>query len=69
MASIVLLINLGFPIMGAFFREIYFTSVMNMLLFLLVYVSSVFFTLNLYIRGTELNRAYVLMSLLLVLVI
>lgn len=69
MASIVLLINLGFPIMGAFFREIYFTSVMNMLPFLVTYVLSVLFTLNLYIRGTELNYAYVTIVLLLVLVI
>lgn len=69
MAPIVLLINLGFPIMGAFFREIYFTSVMNMLPFLMVYVFSALFTLNLYIRGTELNYAYVIMFLLLVLVI
>lgn len=69
MASIVLLINLGFPIMGAFFREIYFTSVINMIPFLMVYVFSALFTLNLYIRGTELNSVYFLLVLLLILLI
>lgn len=68
-ASIVLLINLGFPIMGAFFREIYFTSVINMIPFLMVYVFSALFTLNLYIRGTELNSVYFLLILLMILLI
>lgn len=69
MASVVLLINLGFPIIGAFFREVYFTSVMSMLPFLMVYVFSVLFTLNLYIRGTELNQIYVIMFSLLILIV
>lgn len=69
MASIVLLINLGFPIMGAFFREIYFTSVMSMIPFLTVYLLSALFTLNLYIRGTECNKYYVLVFILFVMII
>lgn len=69
MASIVLLINLGFPIMGAFFREIYFTSVMNIIPFLTVYLLSALFTLNLYIRGTECNKYYVLILVLFVMII
>lgn len=55
--------------MGAFFRETYFTSVINMMPFLMVYVFSALFTLNLYIRGTEMNSVYVLVILLLILLI
>lgn len=67
--SLVVLINLGFPFMGAFFAELVFSSVLMILPFLAVYVFSALFSLNLYLRGVSVNSVYLLMFLLLIVLV